>query len=114
MGKSKFSFDALFTMDQVQERERADDFGVNRRIMLATLTRSSAQLIDGFRGDDGAGASSMLKAIGGYKDYLKALLEMTECAENRILATCHVLIEEAEQLANCPDASDAVTEVRHD
>jgi hypothetical protein len=45
-------FDALLTKEQMALLEaRGRGFGVNRRIVLAVLTRSRAQLIEGGDGD---------------------------------------------------------------
>lgn len=42
------AFTPALTWQQVEEHEARTDIGINRRIMLATLTRSSQELLDGF------------------------------------------------------------------
>lgn len=97
---SRCDFEGVFSWEQVKEREARDDFGAHRRAMLATLIRSSQQLIEGFREDiesgDGKTLFELVESIESYKKHLKVLIELSDCAEARLLFTAQAFMEESE------------------
>lgn len=88
-------FEAELTMEQIQEREAADDYGGHRRVMLYTFTRSGRQLLEGCREDGtGEGLVAALDVLKEFKQHLAVLQGMTEAAEVRFAAVLHVLLAE--------------------
>ncbi|MGE0153027.1 MAG: hypothetical protein AB7R90_10435 [Reyranellaceae bacterium] len=93
---SKPNFDAmewksLFNKSQMEvaeKRERADKWGVSRRITMAFLTLSSRQARKGFGSDNPDQEEVTLAAFEQmleYQKYLKARLELTETAIGRLI-----------------------------
>jgi hypothetical protein len=87
---------AHFSTDEMQEMKRhaqevERDFGVTRRRALATLTKSSAELIDGIK-DDRAAAEAVAyvsRAIRVAAQHLGAVCEVLTTARERLdMALC--------------------------
>lgn len=87
-----YAFTPALTWQQVEEHESRTDIGVNRRIMLATLTRSSQELIDGFSENSDA-LFSAVEQITAHRDYLTACIELADAAIARLFLTANALIE---------------------
>lgn len=91
------AFEPILTPEQIQEREAINVNDVRRRIMLATLTRSGQQLLDGFTNEESAGAlMESIEQMEYYHEYLTALLEFTECASARLIVVADTIIEKLE------------------
>jgi hypothetical protein len=85
-------FDAALTWEQVEKCEK-DDFGANRRALLATLTRSSKQLLEGFcQSKSLAVLLTTIECIQDYQAHLKMLMELSECAEARLFAVAQIVL----------------------
>jgi len=79
-------FEAVFTQEQMNEYEqKAQGFGVARRITTAVLTRSSKEMIEGFKDSPDVLLES-IEAIHVYMKHLEAAREMAECARARLLS----------------------------
>ena len=90
------AFTPALTWQQVEEHETRTDIGIHRRIMLATLTRSSQELLDGFADDEtGDVLFSAVEQITAHRDYLTACIELADAAIARLFLTANALIEGA-------------------
>ena len=90
------AFSPALTWQQVEEHEARTDIGIHRRIMLATLTRSSQELIDGFSEDENSDSLlSAVEQITAHRDYLTACIELADAACARLFLTANALIEGA-------------------
>lgn len=79
-------FAAALTEQQMSEFGEPDLFGVERRMVLATLARSGPQLMEGFKDDaEGEVLLDLVDQMTEYEKHLKALLELTEAARARLL-----------------------------
>lgn len=82
------SFDALLTDTERGELEQlAQRYGLNRRIVLATLARSSAQMVEGFHGNNARSDGALIEcqtAIADYRKHLVNCMEQAECAQARV------------------------------
>ena len=79
-------FKAALTDKQMEDFGRPDLFGVERRIVLATLARSGPQLMESFKDDaEGDLLMDIVDQMTEYEKHLKALLEFTEAARARLL-----------------------------
>lgn len=82
------TFDAAFDNDKMRELEaHAKETGVTRRLMLATLTRSKADLVS--NGPDAVESYvSLAEDFAGYVEHLQVVIELTEAARLRLLSAC--------------------------
>lgn len=91
-------FNALLTKAQEETVEKkATDLAVNRRIALAVLTRSRAQLIEGDGGspeDVGETLLDMVGAVEAFRDHAKDLQEIAEAAWARLMASLQTMVDE--------------------
>lgn len=91
-------FDALLTKEQMALLEaRGRGFGVNRRIVLAVLTRSRAQLIEGDGDTPESVAEVLMKmadTVQDFQDHLKDLEEMAATAWARLIASVQTMVDE--------------------
>ena len=87
-------FAAALTWEQVEQHEARTDIGVQRRLTLATLTRSGPELLAGFSGDDETGETliAAVEQIGEHRDYLKACVELADAAYARLLIVADAII----------------------
>lgn len=74
--------------------ETAHGFGISRRIALAVLSRSKAQLVGPAKENDAFGEASvhMLEAANEYVDHLKAMLDLAQTAQARMQIVCSALV----------------------
>lgn len=90
-------FDALLTKEQMTTLEnKLKGFGVNRRIVLAVLTRSRAQLIEGGGGTPESVAEVLMKmasSVQDFQDHLKDLEEMAATAWARLIASVQTMVD---------------------
>lgn len=84
---TELTFKALITDQEVEQLEKiARGFNRHRRAVLAMLTRSSDQLMDG-RTEQTYEAMELLHEISSdYLDHLCGLVEQAECAKARAVA----------------------------
>ena len=81
------AFEAVFTDEQVEQIEKEQrEWGVNRRIMLAFLSRSGEQLVANAGDNREDTFEKMRDFITEYRDHLKAGVELADCALARLLA----------------------------
>ena len=78
-------FEPLLSEEELYKAEdiHNEQWAVKRRLMAATLTKSSTQLLDGFS-DDMDTLISMIESNNEYREYLQASLEFVECANTRL------------------------------
>lgn len=84
------SFAPVFSEDQVSSFEDdCQNWGVSRPITMATLTRSSEQLVEGFTAmiaeNDGEAFVSLLDQISGYREHLNEMAQLAETAYARLI-----------------------------
>lgn len=88
-------FDALLSREDIAKLEDvARSFNASRRIVALTLTRSKAQLLEGFDSDKARALLGMHEHVTNYIEHLRSLDEMATTALLRIL----VVLEDAERL----------------
>ena len=90
-------FDALLTKEQMATLEdKLKGFGVNRRIVLAVLTRSRAQLIEGGGTPESSakGLLTTIKSVESFQNHLKDLEEMAATAWARLFASLQTMVDE--------------------
>jgi len=90
-------FGALLSAGAIEEAERNYNgtHGVRRRVMLATLSSSKADLLEGF-GRDAASGEVLFETIdwlNEYRDHLSAYLELVGAASARLLVVGQVLAD---------------------
>lgn len=86
---AEFDFDAMLTDEQMMEIEAQQEltWGMKRRMTLAVLSRSKAQLLEGFGGvDDAEILLEMIDHAADYRDYLKACVEDANAAFLRLVS----------------------------
>lgn len=83
---SDFSFEAIFTGEQVREMEENhnETWGVNRRLTMITLSRSKDQLKEGFLTAGEEVLVSAFDRIEDYKKYLNSSIELADAAMARL------------------------------
>lgn len=81
-------FSPVFTFEQIDQMEHDynKDWGVRRRMVLAALTRTPAQLAEGFAEADGDHYGELLENYDAFKRHCEAHIELAECATARMLA----------------------------
>lgn len=84
------SFEPVFSDDQIISFEDdCQNWDVSRRITLATLTRSSEQLIDDTTSmiaeNDGEASVSLLDQISGYREPLGDMAKLADAAYARLI-----------------------------
>jgi hypothetical protein len=81
-------FNAAITSDQLKSFGE-DQWGAMRRIVLATVARSSDELIEGFgpqvAEDDGDTIISVIDQISAYRKHLEAAAELADAAICRLI-----------------------------
>ncbi len=86
-------FAPALTWQQVEEHEARTDIGVQRRIMLATLTRSSQELFDAFSTDETSETLLLIvEQITAHRDYLTACIEFADAACARLLIVADAIV----------------------
>lgn len=96
-------FMALLSLRQIQDMDQAEsgagNLAVQRRMTLAVLTRSAAELMDAWANP--AGQEAMFAAIEiatGWQEHLKASCDMADAAIARLILTGKAVAEpEAQQ-----------------
>lgn len=99
-----YNFEAAITEEQMKELGKSDLMGVNRRIALATLTRSSDQLLDGFspvNDEDASTLTTVVKAVSDYLEFLEESKALAESAQARLLATAQNFIDREQIESTC-------------
>jgi hypothetical protein len=93
--RQSVDFDPVFTHQQVRDAEAVyeENWGESRRIMMTVLARSSAQLLEGF-GESPDVMLDVVDRINGFRDHMKASLEMADLAVTRLLAVAGAVIDE--------------------
>jgi len=91
-------FEAVFTKAQVLSFEEThnETWGVNRRLMMMTLARSSDQLLAGFADsaeDNGDVLFALIGQISDYSEHLKYGVELAEAAVARLLMVGQFIAE---------------------
>ncbi len=90
-------FTPLLTKEQMATVEKtAHDFGINRRVALATLTRSRAQLMAGGGASPenvGKTLLAMIDSVENFRDHLKDLQEVAETAWARLMVAAETLAD---------------------
>lgn len=81
-------FTPAFTEDQVfqMETEYNEHWGVKRRLVMISLTRTAAQLAEGFASIDGEAFTELLGHFDDFKNHCKAGMELAESATARMLS----------------------------
>ncbi len=81
------AFKPVFTKDQVfhMEADYNESWGVKRRLVMITLTRTPAQLAEGFATIEGEAFSELLGHFDDFRNHCKAGMELAEVARARIL-----------------------------
>lgn len=81
------NFAPALTWEQIENHEARTDIGVQRRLTLATLTKSGPELLAGFcaADDNGDTLIAAVEQIGAHRDYLKACVELADAAYARLL-----------------------------
>ena len=92
------SFEPAFTKEQVLSFEEThnETWGVNRRLMMMTLARSSGQLIDSFADsadDSGDALFALIDQISDYGEHLNSGMELAEAAVARLLMVGQFIAE---------------------
>lgn len=83
---AQIEFSAEIADKQVVEMDKqAEEWGVERRIMLITLSRSRDQLLQGFRNDPDS-IMDIHDRLHSYEKHLSAALDMVKAAQLRALA----------------------------
>lgn len=79
-------FEAVLTDGQLREMEvnYENEWGERRRLMQITLSRSSADLLKGFLGDDISVLRELIAVLGDYRQHLLSGLDLTEGAIRRL------------------------------
>lgn len=68
---------------------------INRRIVLSTMARSGAELVEGFRDESSHDALlNMIEATSGYIDYLEAVIDIAKAASARLIVAGEVIASE--------------------
>ena len=92
------SFEPVFSDDQVGSFEgEYQNWDVNRRLTLATLSRSSKQLIKGTASmiaeNDGDAFVSLLDQISGYREHLNDMTKLADAAYARLILVGEYMTE---------------------
>ena len=94
-------FPAVATKADIDESERYYDemWGIRRRVMLISLSRSRAELLEGFTAnDDGPDVLlSMVEEINIYIGHLDDMRKVADTAVARLLCVGHAIIEQGEK-----------------
>ena len=95
---SAVCFEPVFTKEQVLSFEAAhnETWGVNRRLMMMALARSSEQLTAAFADsaeDNGDTLFALIDQISDYGEHLKSGVELAEAAVARLLMVGQFIAE---------------------
>ena len=95
---SAVCFEPVFTQEQVLSFEAANNetWGVNRRLMMMALARSSEQLTAAFADsaeDNGDTLFALIDQISDYGEHLKSGVELAEAAVARLLMVGQFIAE---------------------
>lgn len=86
---ARLTFQPELSVEQFRQSESEYNrtWGVQRRMMLLTLTRTKDELAQGFRdaADAGEFVAQMLEDLEAYKQHMRDGLNLTESAISRIL-----------------------------
>ena len=94
---AQMNFDAALTQERVSEMEKvAQEWGVERRMMLITLARSRDQLLESFRNDPDS-IMDIHDRLHSYEKHLSAALDMVKAAQRRALAVAATIHLEGQQ-----------------
>jgi len=88
-------FGAVLTIEQAQkyEDEQSDVWGVVRRLAMATLTRSKADLVAGFSPDLMPDELlNTIERVGALRDVLQAQEELLSIAQARLMCVASVIV----------------------
>ena len=87
---------AAFSQDEMRQAEsKAREYDVNRRFMLACLSRSRDELLASFRGDPTyEHLRAAFEMTEEYIQHLEDMLEASQAARTRLLAVAQVLARE--------------------
>lgn len=96
--KDKLDFTAIMTEAEVRQGEDrwngSGEVAINRRITMHSLSRSRAQLVEGFRDDVANGGVVLLETIeriGDYVSMLELALQFAKTAQARLFTVGDVL-----------------------
>lgn len=82
---AEFDFEPATTLDEMGEIEAAAQaFATNRRVVLAILDRSKAQLVNGYKANPDALPTTM-EMVDEFLKHAKDLVEMAETAQARLM-----------------------------
>lgn len=84
---SALDFEAIFSEEQMRksESEYNSTWGTKRRLMTITLTKSSNQLLEGFKEDDSLEhIIALAEQVEEFKKHLEAGIQLAECAMARL------------------------------
>ncbi len=92
-------FDAAFTLEQVESIESNYNarWGFKRRLMMAILSKSSQELMDGFpelAKNNGEAYFEVIDQLEDYLDHLKSAAELAESSLNRLVFVGEYLTQE--------------------
>jgi hypothetical protein len=92
------SIQPAITLEQIEEREAHEiEDGRTRRAMLVMLTRTGPEILDFVRDDEsGELLTNLIEAFEAYKSHLRALADLTESVQARLLAAAGVILAEIE------------------
>ncbi|AWH54860.1 hypothetical protein C1924_17570 [Stenotrophomonas sp. ESTM1D_MKCIP4_1] len=77
-------FSPLLDWEGVEQDEREDRLGFARRTTQALLTRSGAQLVEGFGGRNQPGLEAARRTVALYHAHLRQMQHFAEIAEVRL------------------------------
>lgn len=95
-------FKAPFTKQQVEEIEAKHNttWGMRRRVLMATMSLSSKEMIDGFSPllseDNGDAYIEMFQMIKDYRQHLQDSVELADAAMARLLLVGKYLSDQAD------------------
>lgn len=81
-------FEPVFTDEQVRQMEADynESWGEKRRLVMIALTRTPAQLVEGFTHLSGDAFEELLAHMDDFKSHCMAGVEVAEAAKARMLA----------------------------
>ena len=101
-------FDAAFTLEQVESIESNYNarWRFKRRLMMAILSRSSQELLDGFpelAKNNGEAYFEVIDQLEDYLDHLKSAVQLAESSLARLLLVEQYLTGKGEGIVNEAD-----------